>query len=108
MGHCALSVPRGIAAPGSHISNDERCENADLDVVNALICTTARLNRPLKKNEIILDESDGLDWKTAVRCKVIYLWPKAEFAGHRGQVSVPRRALIARKIAECLRRSASW
>ena len=57
---------------------------------NALICTTAQFNRPPKKNEIILDESDGLDWKTAVRCDVIYLLPKAEFTGHRGQVSLPR------------------
>jgi len=77
-------------------------------VVNALICTSAQLNRPPKKNEIILDESDGLDWKTAVRCDVIYLLPKAEFAGHRGQVNPLRRAFIARKIAECLRLPASW
>jgi len=76
-------------------------------VVNALICTTARLNRPPMKNEIVLDESDGLDWKTAVRCDVIYLMPKAEFAGRRGQVNPLRRALIARKIAECLRLPAS-
>ena len=94
--------------PAVIISNDERCENADLEVVNALICTSAQLNRPPKKNEIILDESDGLGWKTAVRCDVIYLLPKAEFAGHRGQVNPLRRALIARKIAECLRLPASW
>ena len=90
------------------ISNDEGCENADLDAVNVLICTTPRLNRSPKKNEIILDESDGLDWKTAVRCDVIYLLPKVEFAGLRGQVSPPRRVLIARKIAECLRLRGSW
>ena len=94
--------------PAVIISNDERCENADLEVVNALICTSAQLNRPPKKNEIILDESDGLDWKTAVRCDVIYLLPKAEFADHRGQVNPLRRALIARKIAECLRLPTSW
>ena len=94
--------------PAVIISNDERCENSDLDVVNALICTTTQLNRPPKKNEIILDESDGLDWKTAVRCDVIYLLPKAEFTGHRGQVSLPRRAVLARKIAECQRLPASW
>ena len=94
--------------PAVIISNNERCENADLDVVNALICTTARLNRPPKKNEISPDASDGLDWKTAVRCDVIYLLPKAEFAGHRGQVGASRRTLIARKIAECLRLPASW
>ena len=67
--------------PAVIVSNDERCENADLDVVNALICTSAQLNRPPRKDEIILDESDGLDWKTAVRCAVIYLLPKAEFTG---------------------------
>ena len=94
--------------PAVIISNDERCENADLEVVNALICTSAQLNRPPKKNEVILDESDGLDWKTAVRCDVIYLLPKAEFAGHRGEVNPLRRTLIARKIAECLRLPASW
>ena len=94
--------------PAVILSNDERCENADLEVVNALICTSAQLNRPPKKNEIILDESDGLDWKTAVRCDVIYLLPKAEFTGHRGQVNPLRRALIARKIAECLRLPTSW
>ena len=94
--------------PAVIISNDERCENADLDVVNALICTTVRLNRPPKKNEIILDESDGLDWKTAVRCDVVYLLPKAEFTERRGQVSLPRRAVIARKIVECLRLPAAW
>ncbi len=65
--------------PAVIISNDERCENSDLEAVNALICTSARLNRPRKKNEIILDESDGLDWKTAVRCDVIYLLPKYDF-----------------------------
>ena len=54
--------------PAVIISNDERCENADLEAVNALIRTTAHLNRSPKKNEIILDEADGLDWKTAVRC----------------------------------------
>ena len=94
--------------PAVIISNDERCENADLDVVNALICTSARLNRPPKKNEVILDESDGLDWKTGVRCDLIYLLPKAEFIGHRGQVNPSRRVLIARKIAESLRLPVSW
>ena len=94
--------------PAVIVSNDERCENPDLEVVNALICTSAQLNRLPKKNEIILDESDGLDWKTAVRCDVIYLLPKAEFTGYRGQVSVARRAAIARKIAECLRFPTSW
>jgi mRNA-degrading endonuclease toxin of MazEF toxin-antitoxin module len=89
--------------PAVIISNDERCLNNDLDYVNALICTSAKVNREAKKNEAILDGADGLDWKTAVRCDVIYLLPKAEFKEHRGKVTSPRRVAIARKIAETLR-----
>lgn len=89
--------------PAVIISNDERCLNNDLEYVNALICTSTRLNREAKKNETILDAADGLDWKTAVRCDVIYLLPKAEFEGRRGKVTGLRRIAIARKIVETLR-----
>ncbi len=85
------------------ISNDERCVNADLEYVNALICSSVRINRDAKKNEVILDEADGLDWKTAVRCDLVYLLPKAEFREQRGKVTAPRRRAIARKIVETLR-----
>ena len=89
--------------PAVIISNDERCVNDDLEYVNALICTSAKLNREPKKNEVILNAGDGLDWKTAARCDVIYLLPKAEFRERRGKVSQQRRVAIARKIAEALR-----
>jgi mRNA-degrading endonuclease toxin of MazEF toxin-antitoxin module len=89
--------------PAVIISNDERCLNVDFDYVNALICTSAKLNREPKKNEVILNGADGLDWKTAVRCDVIYLLPKAEFREQRGVVGPRRRVAIARKIAEALR-----
>ncbi len=89
--------------PAVIISNDERCLNADLGYVNALICTSAKLNREPKRNEIILDGADGLDWKTAVRCDVIYLLPKADFQERRGIVDPLRRVAIGRKIAETLR-----
>jgi mRNA-degrading endonuclease toxin of MazEF toxin-antitoxin module len=89
--------------PAVIISNEERCQNSDLDAVNALLCTSAKLNRGPKNNEIILDESDGLNWKTAVRCDVIYLLDKSNFREMRGTVTPLRRRLIARKIAECLR-----
>lgn len=89
--------------PAVIISNEERCVNDDLEYVNALICTSTKLNREPKKNEVILNAADGLDWKTAVRCDVIYLLPKAEFRERRGKVSQPRRIAIARKLAETLR-----
>ena len=88
--------------PAVIISNDERCLNGDLDYVNALICTSGKVNREAKKNEVILNGADGLDWKTAVRCDVIYLLPKAEFKELRGKVTPPRRVAIARKIVETL------
>jgi len=89
--------------PAVIISNDERCLNDDLDHVNALICTSAKLNREPKKSEVILNGEDGLDWKTAVRCDVIYLLPKTDFREQRGTVIPGRRVAIARKIAETLR-----
>jgi mRNA-degrading endonuclease toxin of MazEF toxin-antitoxin module len=89
--------------PAVIISNDERCQNGDLEYVNALLCTSAKLNREAKKNEVILNGADGLDWKTAVRCDVVYLLPKAELQGLRGKVTPPRRTAIARKIAETFR-----
>lgn len=89
--------------PAIIISNDERCLNNDLDYVNALICTSAKVNRDAKKNEVILNGADGLDWKTAVRCDVIYLLSKADFKERRGKVTNARRVAIARKMAETLR-----
>ena len=89
--------------PAVIISNDETCLNPDIEEVNALLCTSARVNRDAKSTEEILDEADGLDWKTMVRCDRIHLLPKAGFDDHKGSVSEDRRALIARKIVEVLR-----
>jgi mRNA-degrading endonuclease toxin of MazEF toxin-antitoxin module len=89
--------------PAVIISNDEICQNDDLEEVNALLCTSAKVDRPAKSTEEALDEADGLDWKTMVRCDKIYLLPKAQFDDHKGSVSQKRRHLIARKIVEVLR-----
>lgn len=89
--------------PAVVISNDETCQNADIEEVNALICTSARVNRPPKPTEETLDEADGLDWKTMVRCDRIYLLPKAQFDDWKGTVTEERRHLIARKMVEVLR-----
>jgi mRNA-degrading endonuclease toxin of MazEF toxin-antitoxin module len=89
--------------PAVIISNDEACLNNDIEEVNALICTSARVNRGPKPNEEVLDESDGLDWKTLVRCDRIHLLSKSEFDHHKGSVTPQRRYLIARKIVETLR-----
>jgi len=89
--------------PAVILSNDETCQNADLEEVNALLCTSAKVSRPQKLTEEALDEADGLDWKTMVRCDRIYLLPKAQFDDRKGSVTETRRHLIARKIVEVLR-----
>ena len=85
------------------ISNDETCANADIEEVNALLCTSAKVNRLPKLSEEVLDEADGLDWKTMVRCDKIHLLPKRLFDDRKGRVTEERRHLIARKIVEVLR-----
>jgi len=96
-----------FTAEGAHpaviLSNDERCDNPHYPHVNALLCTSLRAARPAKKNEVILNGSDGLDWLTAVRCDVIYLLPKSGFQAKRGVVARERRRAIGRKITECYR-----
>lgn len=89
--------------PAVILSNDETCQNADLGEVNALLCTSAKVNRQPKLTEEVLDEADGLDWKTMVRCDRIYLLPKDRFDDRKGSVTEGRRHLIARKIIEVLR-----
>jgi mRNA-degrading endonuclease toxin of MazEF toxin-antitoxin module len=89
--------------PGVIISNDETCLNPDIEEVNALLCTSAKVNREPKATEEVLDEADGLDWKTMVRCDRIYLLPKTQFDERKGNVTEERRHLIARKMIEVLR-----
>ena len=89
--------------PAVIISNDETCQNPDIEEVNALLCTSVRVNRGPKVTEEILDEADGLDWKTMVRCDRIHLLPKERFDNQKGNVAAERRYLIARKIIEVLR-----
>jgi mRNA-degrading endonuclease toxin of MazEF toxin-antitoxin module len=89
--------------PAVIISNDETCQNDAIEELNALICTSAKVNRAPKPTEEVLDEADGLDWKTMVRCDRIYLLSKAQFDNRKGSVSTDRRHFIARKIVEVLR-----
>jgi mRNA-degrading endonuclease toxin of MazEF toxin-antitoxin module len=89
--------------PAVIISNDETCQNSDVEEVNALLCASAKVNRGAKSTEEVLDEADGLDWKTMVRCDKIHLLPKARFDDKKGSVSDERQYLIARKIVEVLR-----
>ena len=61
------------------------------------------MTRPVKPHEVVLDAADGLNHKTALNCKRIYLVPKARLSNHRGSISRLRRREICRKIAEVFR-----
>jgi mRNA-degrading endonuclease toxin of MazEF toxin-antitoxin module len=85
------------------LSNDEVCENKDLQYVNGLFCVSLRTDRPLKRREMVLDQADGLDWRTAVRCDFIYSLDKTLFREHRGHVGPIRQLEVLRKIRFCFR-----
>jgi len=90
--------------PAVILSPDEICRNPDFQEVNVLFAATCRpITRPAKAHEVMLDESDGLDWKTAVRCHQIIWVAKERLRDHRGSVSQIRRREIARKIVEIFR-----
>ena len=50
-----------------------------------------------------LDEADGLDWKTAVRCDFIYALQKDLLREQRGHVSAVRQVELLRKVRFCFR-----
>jgi mRNA-degrading endonuclease toxin of MazEF toxin-antitoxin module len=85
------------------LSNEELCVNPDVRFVNGLICVSLRNDRPLRRREMILDESDGLDWKTAVRCDFIYALEKSLIREKRGRVSDQRQIELIRKMRFCFR-----
>jgi hypothetical protein len=89
--------------PAVIISNDETCQNSDIEEINVLLCTSAQVNRGPKPIEEVLDQADGLDWKTMVRCDRIYLVEKSRFEEQKGTVTQDRRYLISRKMVESLR-----
>jgi mRNA-degrading endonuclease toxin of MazEF toxin-antitoxin module len=89
--------------PAVILTNDEFCENAQVKEVNVLLCASAEANQDPKKIEVVLDQEDGFDWKTVVRCHKIYLLEKSAFQERIGNVIPTRRRLISRKIAEVFR-----
>ncbi len=58
--------------------------------------------RAAKENETILDEADGLDWKSLCRCDLFFTVPRASLSQRRGMVTVERQRDIARKIIQGL------
>jgi len=87
------------------VSNNSRLASPDLERVNVLLCTTLRRTDPqrvrdLKKNEVLLDEADGLDWPTVCKCDALHFVRKSGLRNRRGMVTLSRRVAISRKIPE--------
>ncbi|MCZ7636141.1 MAG: hypothetical protein M5U12_08950 [Verrucomicrobia bacterium] len=55
-----------------------------------------------KNNEAILDQEDGLDWRTLCRCDLLFTVEKSSLSFRRGNVSLERRREIARKLVQGL------
>lgn len=72
--------------------------------VVVLKCTTMQPHqqRLPKDNETVLDQADGLNWKTLCRCDLLFTVEKSSLKDCRGQVSVERRRDIARKVVQGL------
>ena len=72
--------------------------------VVVLQCTSMRpgQERLPKPNEAVLDDADGLNWKTLCRCDLLFTVEKSSLTNKRGQVTHERRREIARKIIQGL------
>ena len=54
------------------------------------------------ETECLLDEADGLSWKTLCRCDLLYTIKKSTLKHPLGEVTVERRREIARRIQQGL------
>lgn len=81
-------------------SNTVRVQNAHLERVNVLLCTTMQGQKHWnpKPHEVILDAPDGLDWPTRCRCDALYYVPKAKLRERRGRVSTERCRAVSRTL----------
>jgi hypothetical protein len=90
---------------GSHpvliISAPARAENPAFDDLNGLFCRSIRPHFQPKAFHFVLDQADGLDGATVVRCDHIFVLRREFLGARRGIVSPPRRLPLFRKILEC-------
>ncbi len=80
------------------ISPDSLAGNPAFQGVNVLPCQTLRGARILSPVEIGLDEADGLDRPTVVKCHFTLYFAKGEAGRRRGVVQYERRLAIKRAL----------
>jgi hypothetical protein len=88
--------------PAVIISHPNRVTNKP--ELNVLMCSSKPATRPAKPDEVILDQSDGLNWPTLCRCDLFFLVNKTDLKHHRGSVTDERR----KQIIAAINRSNGW
>jgi hypothetical protein len=93
------SFPDAGPHPAVVLGTEERLRKAK---VNVLLCSSHRATRRPELHEVILDESDGLDWATLCKCDLVYAVPAAQLSNKRGTVTPARRPQIAERVIRAL------
>lgn len=82
--------------PAIIVSHPDRTARAPL--INVLIASSQRANRPSRENEVLLNGADGLDWEALVKCDLMYLVEREQLYRRRGAVTSARRRRIIQRI----------
>lgn len=85
--------------PAVVVSHPDRVARAPL--VNVLIGSSHRAAQEAREHEVVLDQADGLDWETLVKCDLMYLVEKDRLYRRRGSVGPARRRALVRRINAC-------
>ena len=88
--------------PAVLVSHPNRVANKP--EVNVLMCSSKPATRAAKADEVILDQSDGLNWPTLCRCDLFFLVNKSDLKHHQGVVTEERR----RQIIATMNRANGW
>jgi mRNA-degrading endonuclease toxin of MazEF toxin-antitoxin module len=88
--------------PAVIVSNSVRVEIKPQIVVLACRTMSKSASRDPVGCEALLDEADGLDWKTLCGCDLMYTIDKEILKRRRGEVGTERRREIATKIQQGL------
>jgi len=86
--------------PAVVLGTEERIANKPK--ANVLLCSSQRINRPPKFDEVMLNGADGLDWETLCKCDLIISVPKEQLTRKPGSVTPARRRQIAEKVIRAL------
>jgi len=90
------SFPEAGTHPAVIVSHPDRVGRKPY--VNVLYCASQRASRPAEGFEVMLDETDGLDWETLCRCDLLYFAPRSSLKERRGNVTPERRRQIILRI----------